>query len=92
MGIFIKRRQGTEYLYLLAGNSQYFLGRKDDLENLNLQNLRKAAKIVDKNFDKIFTKYIMDLQECAKYIPKEERSKYLSNRIKDLDAILGKLI
>ena len=88
MGVFVKRRDGVEYLYVLAGNSQYFLGRKDDLENLNLQNLRKAAQTIDKNFDRTFSKYLTDLQERAQYIPRDERQEYVAERLGKMSTML----
>ena len=91
MSIFIKNRNGIEYLYLLAGKSQCFLGRKDDLENLNVQNIYKAVKIVDKNFDKLLAKYIKDMQEHAKYIPKDQRDKYVFDRINSINIILRRI-
>ena len=91
MGVFIKRRQGVEYLYLLAGKSQYFLGRRDDLDNLNMQNLCKAVKIIDKNFDRAFAKYVKDMQEHARYMPKKERVRYVANRLERLGSMLDQL-
>ncbi len=91
MGIFIKKIHGAEYLYFLAGDSQYFLGRKDDLENLNIQNLRKAVRIADRNFDRIFVKYIRDLLKNVRYMPDDERARYLSARIANLDSALRQL-
>jgi len=88
MGIFIKRRQGIEYLYVLAGSSQYFLGRRDDPDNLNMQNLHKATRIVDRNFDRMFTKYIRDMQEYAQYMPKKEHARYVRDRLDKIDRML----
>ena len=90
MGIFIKRNHGTEYLYVLVGKSQYFLGRRDDLKGLNLQNLRKATGLIDSNFDRAFAKYLEDLEEYARYLPGDEGSKYVVGRIVELEAILGR--
>ena len=91
MGIFVKRRDGVEYLYVLAGNSQYFLGRKDDLENLNLQNLHKAAQTIDKNFDRTLSKYLTDLQERAQYMSKDERQEYVTRRLGKISAMLEQM-
>ncbi len=88
MGVFIKRRQGVEYLYLLAGNSQYFLGRKDDLENLNVQNLHKAARIIDRNFDRVLSKYLDDMLERARYFSKSDRQKYIAGRLKKIGGMI----
>ena len=88
MGIFVKRRDGVEYLYVLAGNSQYFLGRKDDLTNLNLQNLYKAAQTIDKNFDRTFSKYLTDLQERAQYMSNDKREEYPKERFEKISIIL----
>ena len=62
-------------------NSQYFLGRKDDLDNLNMQNLRKAASTIDKNFDRTLSKYLRDLEERVQYMTKKERRKYVAERL-----------
>ena len=76
MGIVIKRRGGIEYLYVLAGNSQYFLGRSDDPNNLNTKNLYKAAGIIDRNFDRTFTKYLTDMQERVRHMPEDDAQRY----------------
>ena len=88
MGVFIKRRQGVEYLYVLAGNSQYFLGRKDDLDNLNVQNLRKAASTIDKNFDKTLARYLADMQDRVQYMSEKERQKYVTERLDKFSLVL----
>ena len=88
MGVFIKRRQGVEYLYVLAGNSQYFLGRKDDLNNLNVQNLRKAASTIDKNFDKTLARYLADMQDRVQYMSEKERQKYVTERLDKFSLVL----
>ena len=89
MGIFIKRNHGTEYLYILVGKSQYFLGRKDDLKGLSLQNLRKATGLIDSNFDRVLAKYLKDLEEYAQYLPGDEDPKYVVSRIAELGAALS---
>lgn len=92
MGVFVKRRDGVEYLYVLAGNSQYFLGRKDDLEGLNLQNLRKAASIIDKNFERTLSKYLTDMQERTKYMPEKEGREYTLGRLKKISLLLDQYV
>lgn len=88
MGIFIKRRQGVEYLYVLAGSSQYFLGRRDDPGSLNTENLLKAASIIDKNFDRTLAKYLADMQERVQYMPKDEGQKYAEERLEQIGLVL----
>lgn len=88
MGIFVKRRDGAEYLYVLAGNSQYFLGRKDNLDSLNMENLQKAANKIDGSFDRTMAKYLKDLQERAQYLPDGDRQKYLAKRLAKIDLML----
>ena len=84
MGINIRERNGVEYLYILAGNSQYFLGRRDNLDELNMQNLYKAVKIVDRNFERTFSKYLGDIHEHAKYMPEKEHTQYLAKRLEKI--------
>lgn len=91
MGIFIKRRQGVEYLYVLAGNSQYFLGRKDDLGGLNIKNLLKAASVIDKSFDRALTRYLEDMQERVKFMPREEGQKYAAERLGQISSMLDRV-
>lgn len=88
MGVFVKRRQGIKYLYVLAGNSQYFLGRMDDPSGLNIKNLLKAAGIIDKNFDKTLEKYLADMQERVKYMPEGEGLKYTAERLEQIGSML----
>lgn len=91
MGIFTKNNHGIEYLYALAGKSQFFLGRKDEPDNLNLNNLRKSTKIIDQNFDKMLEKYLEDVKEHSSYMPGPERKEYLSKRSAELLARLRRL-
>lgn len=77
---------------MLAGNSQYFLGRKNDLENLNLQNLHKAAQTIDRNFDRTFSKYLTDLQERAQYMSEDEKKKYVAERLGKINSTLEQKI
>ncbi len=88
MGIFIKRRGGIEYVYMLAGSSQYFLGRKDRPEDLNLQNFHRAARTIDRNMDRVLSKYLADLKECRRYMPEKEGQKYVLGRLKKMAAVL----
>ena len=91
MGIFIKNNHGADYLYALAGKSQFFLGRRDDPENLNLGNLRKAAKITDQNFDRGLEKYLEDVKEYSTFLPERERDEYLAKRHAEIASRLGQL-
>ena len=88
MGIVTRTNHGTEYLYFLAGKSQLFLGKKSELDELNIQNLNKGIRMADGTFDKIFARYLKSVQEYARYLPEVERAKYLKKRIVDLDAML----
>lgn len=91
MGIFTKNNHGIEYLYALAGKFQFFLGRKDEPDNLNLNNLRKSIKIIDQNFDKTLEKYLEDVKEYSSYIPQPDRNEYLSKRTAELVGRLRRL-
>ena len=77
MGLFVKKNHGQEYLYSLAGKEQFFLGRKDDPDNLNQDNLNKAIKMIDENFDKQLQKYLLDLDEHTSYMAKNDKTQYL---------------
>ena len=88
MGIVVRTNHGTEYLYFLVGKSQLFLGKKADLEGLNLRNLEKGIRMADDTFDRVFAKYLEGMQEHARYLPPERRLEYTKKRLCDLDAIL----
>lgn len=88
MGIVVRTNHGTEYLYFLVGKSQLFLGKKADLEGLNLQNLEKGIRMADATFDRVFVKYLEGMLEHAKYLPPKRRSEYMKKRLCDLDATL----
>lgn len=75
-------------MYFLVGKSQFFLGKKSEYDDLNLQNLRRGIRMADGTFDKAFTKYLKGIQEHARYLPTDERIEYLGKRIADLDAVL----
>ena len=89
MTIYVRKRQGIEYIYLLAGKSQYYIGRKDDLDNLHLDNLYKATKIIDRNFDRMLSKYVSDMHEHARYMPEGERIRYLRGRLEKMTKMPG---
>ena len=84
MGLFVKKNHGQEYLYSLAGKEQFFLGRKDDPDNLNQDNLNKAIKMIDENFDKQLQKYLLDLDEHTSYMAKNDKTQYLQKRQKQI--------
>jgi len=88
MGISTRTNHGIEYLYFLAGKSQLFLGRKDDLQSINLPNLCKGIRAVDKTFDGTMAKYLREMQEQARYLPKNQKAAYISDRIDTLNAML----
>lgn len=87
MGLFVKKNYGAEYLYSLAGKRQFFLDRKDEPDNLNHENLSKAIKIIDENFDKQL-KYLIDLDEHTSYMIKQKKEQYLNKRNIKLISIL----
>lgn len=91
MGVFVKKNHGVEYVYVLVGKKHYFIGRKDDPDSINIENLHKALKALDGSFDRSITKYVEDLQRCVAYLPKEERSEYLAQRKSDLRTVLDNL-
>ncbi len=80
MGLFIKKNHGTEYLYSIAGEKQFFLGRKDDPDNVNQENLKKAMTIIDENFDRQLEKYIIDLEKHTSYMMKNSGRPYINKR------------
>lgn len=89
MGIVVRTNHGTEYLYFLVGKSQLFLGKKTDLEGLNLQNLEQGIRMADATFDKTLTKYLESMQEHARYLPPDRRTEYVKKRLRDIDATLA---
>lgn len=89
MGIVVRTNHGTEYLYFLAGKSQLFLGKKDDLGGLNLQNLEQGIQMADATFDKTLAKYLEGMQEHAGYLPSDRRMEYVTKRLQDIDAALA---
>lgn len=91
MGVFIKRNHGMEYIYVLVGKKHYFIGRKNEPESINIENLDKALKALDGSFDRSLAKYVEDLQRCVAYLPNEERYKYLAQRKSDLRKVLDSL-
>ena len=80
MGLFVKKNHEKEYLYSLAGKEQFFLGRKDDPDNLNQDHLNKAIKIIDENFDNQLKKYLMDFDEHVSYMTENKKRIYMKNR------------
>lgn len=66
-----------------------FLGKKADLEGLNLQNLEQGIRMADATFDKTLAKYLESMQEHAEYLPPDRRVEYVEGRLRDIDAILA---
>ena len=91
MGVFIKRNHGVEYVYVLVGRAHYFIGRKDEPESANVENLYKAMDALSSSFDQTLAKHVDDLRTCMTYMPKDESSKYLRQRRSELDKILDQL-
>ena len=52
MGIYVRDINGETYVYILSGKKQFFIGRKDDMKNINIENLLKAIDEFDKTYDK----------------------------------------
>lgn len=84
MGLFVKKNHEKVHLCSLAGMEQFFLGRKDDLDGLKQDNLHKIISIINKNFDRQFEKYLLDLNEHISYMLKNEKKKYIKKRKIDL--------
>ena len=74
MGLFVKKNHGKKYLCSLIGKGQFFLGRKNDPDNLNQDNLNKAIKIIDENFDNKIKKYLIELNDHASYMTKQKKT------------------
>ena len=80
MGLFVREVSGEEYVYILAGKKQFFLGRKGDLANYSQESLTKAAAEFNKTIDKQMKKYAENILECVKYMEKKDASVHLSKR------------
>ena len=80
MGIVTKNVGGDEYVYILAGKKQFFLGRKGDSENFNQKNLFKAAGEFDKTIDRQLNRYVESILICTKYMQKNDASTHLTKR------------
>ena len=91
MGVYYKKRGNDEYVYFLAGKKQFFLGRKDDPDSINLDQVLKAANELDKTYDKHTKKYIESLLSCMKFMDVNNKCTYLDKRREKLDGILSKL-
>ena len=78
--MFVKKNHGIDYLYSLAGKKQFFLGRKDDIGNVNHENLKKALSIINKNFDRQLEKYIDDLKQHVSYMEKHDKAQHITIR------------
>ena len=80
MGIYVRDINGETYVYILAGKKQFFIGRKDDLENTNVENLLKAINEFDKTYDKQTKRYVDSILDCMKFMGKKDKKSYLSKR------------
>ena len=45
---------------------QFFIGRKDDMENINIENLLKAIHEFDKTYHKQTKRYVASILHCIK--------------------------
>ena len=91
MTVHIRERDGIEYLYFLAGKRQFYLGRKDDLKNINKDTLFKAAAELDKTFDKHMKRYVKSLLECVELMDKKDATKYISKRKMNINQNLSNI-
>ena len=91
MGVYYKKRGNDEYVYFLAGKKQFFLGRRDDLDGINIDQVLKAANELDKTYDKHTKKYFESLLECMKFLDCKDHSAYLVKRKEKLKGSLSKL-
>lgn len=55
---------------------------------LNMQNLHRATGIVDKNFDRMLTKYPKNMQEYGKYVSKKEHAMYVRARLEKINTVM----
>ena len=53
------------------------LGRKDELKNVNLENVLKVANELDKTYDIQTKRYVESLLSCTKFLGKKEIAAYL---------------
>ena len=65
---------------ILAGKKQFFIGRKDDVENINIENLLKAINEFDKTYDKQTKRYVDSILDCVKFMDKKDGTRYLTKR------------
>ena len=82
MGIYVRDINGETYVYILSGKKQFFIGRKDDMENINMENLLKAINEFDKTYDKQTKRYVDSILDCIKFMDKKESTSYLSGEKK----------
>ena len=80
MGIYVRDINGETYVYILSGKKQFFIGRKDDMENINMENLLKAINEFDKTYDKQTKRYVDSILDCIKFMDKKDKKSYLSKR------------
>ena len=91
MGIYVRDINGETYVYILSGKKQFFIGRKDDMENINMENLLKAINEFDKTYDKQTKRYVDSILDCIKFMDKKDRKSYLSKRKIKINENLSKL-
>ena len=72
MGIYVRDINGETYVYILSGKKQFFIGRKDDMENINIENLLKAINEFDKTYDKQTKRYVDSILDCIKFMDKKQ--------------------
>ena len=91
MGIYIKRRGNDEYVYLLYGKKQLYLGRLDDPASINQAKLLKGVTMLDKGMDSELEQYVESIIEHTKFMDGKNSNSYLNKRRKNMNNIISKL-
>ena len=84
MALLKRKINGIEYLYAVAGKKHLFLGRSDDLDNMDQKNLAHAQNMMCKTAVKTLERYVRDTHDYAKLVNGSERIEYL----KKMESIL----
>lgn len=87
-GLFVKKNHGIEHLYSLAGKKQFFLGPKNDHDEVNQENMHEVISIIDKTFGKQIKKYLLVLSTHTSYMTKPRKNRYLEKRKNEITLML----